>query len=136
VLSRHDISDAQWNLICHLLPGQPGQHGGIAEDNRRFINAIRYISRTGIAWADLPTCFGKWNSVWKRYNHWCKTGVWEKIAGALRNDDTTWISIDSTVVRANVSAAGAKKKSMGAEVRRGRRWGGAAADSPRNCMAS
>ena len=37
---RHDISDAAWELIAPYLPGQRGQWGGIAEDNRRFINAV------------------------------------------------------------------------------------------------
>lgn len=36
---RHDISDAVWSLLEPHLPGQRGQWGGIAQDNRRFINA-------------------------------------------------------------------------------------------------
>jgi transposase len=110
MLSRHDISDAQWDRIAHLLPGQPGGHGGVANDNRLFINAIRFLAKTGIAWADLPTCFGKPNSLWQRYNRWCQKQVWQKIADALRDDDTSWLSVDSSCIRATVAAAGAKKK--------------------------
>lgn len=108
--SRHDISDEDWGRIEHLLPGRPGQHGGVAEDNRRFINAIRYLAKTGVAWRDLPFCYGDFNSVWQRYNRWCEKGVWEKIAQALTDEDREWLSVDSSVVRAAPAAAGAKKK--------------------------
>ena len=44
---RHDISDAVWSLLEPHLPGQRGQWGGIAQDNRRFINGVFWILRTG-----------------------------------------------------------------------------------------
>ena len=113
MLSRHDICDDHWDRIEPLIPGRAGGHGGVGADNRRFVNAVRYLAKTGIAWADLPTCYGKWNSVWYRYNRWCKNGVWEKVAAALRDDDTEWLSVDSSCVRATGAAAGVKKKSDG-----------------------
>lgn len=109
MLSRHDISDDPWNRIAHLLPGQAGGHGGVGNDPRLSLNAIRYLARTGIAWADLPTCFGKPNSLWQRYNRGCRAGLWRKVADALRDDDTEWLSVDSSCVRATGAAAGAKK---------------------------
>ena len=78
-------------------PARPGGHGGVGNDTRLFVDAIRYLAKTGIAWADLPTCFGKPNSLWQRYNRWCRTGVWARVAAALRDDDTEWLSVDSTL---------------------------------------
>ena len=46
---RHAISDADWDRIKDLLPGRPGQHGGVARDNRRFLDAVLWIARTGAA---------------------------------------------------------------------------------------
>ena len=129
MLSRHDISDDHWNRIAHLLPGQAGRHGGVGNDNRLFLNAIRYLAKTGIAWADLPTCYGKPNSLWQRYNRWCQRGVWARIAAELRDDDTEWLSVDSSCVRASVAAAGAEKKATAPAVRRPRRWAAAAVGS-------
>ena len=129
MFSRHDLSDAHWDRIQDLLPGRPGQHGGVGNDNRLFVDAIRYLAKTGIAWADLPTHFGKPNSLWQRYNRWCQRGVWQKIAAALQDDDTEWLSVDSSCVRATVAAAGAKKKSTGRAVNRPRRWATAGAGS-------
>ena len=59
---RHDISDAAWELIAPYLPGQRGQWGGIAKDNRRFINAVFWVLRTGAPWRDLPPDYGKWGT--------------------------------------------------------------------------
>lgn len=100
-----------------------------------FINAIRYLAKTGIAWADLPTCFGKPNSLWQRYNRWCQRGVWAKVAAALRDDDTEWLSVDTTCVRAAVAAAGAKKKSTVPAVRGPKRWAAVGAGLAVNSMA-
>lgn len=64
---RHDISDEQWEFLKPILPGQRGQWGGIAKDNRRFINAVFWILRTGAPWRDLPSDYGNWNSTHRRY---------------------------------------------------------------------
>src|SRR5512135_2301152 len=63
---RHAISDADWERIKHLLPGQPGQHGKVAKDNRLFLDAVLWIAKTGAPWRDLPDRFGNWNSAWRR----------------------------------------------------------------------
>jgi transposase len=51
---RHDISDNLWNFLEPHLPGGDGSVGRKAEDNRRFINAVFWIFRTGAPWRDLP----------------------------------------------------------------------------------
>ncbi len=56
---RHDISDKAWAILEPMLPGQRGQWGGIAEDNRRFINGTLWILRTEAPWRDLPPDYGK-----------------------------------------------------------------------------
>ena len=55
---RHDISDRAWSLLEPHLSGQRGQWGGIAKDNRLFINAVFWILRTGAPWRDLPPDYG------------------------------------------------------------------------------
>ena len=55
---RHDISDRHWALLEPHLPGRAGVWGGVTQDNRRFINAVFWILRTGAPWRDLPASFG------------------------------------------------------------------------------
>jgi transposase len=134
---RHEISDADWDRIKCLLPGQPGQHGGIAEDNRRFINAILYVARTGIPWRDLPERYGNWNTQWRRFDRWAKAGRFAALAAVLRDPDLDVLILDSTAVRAHPCAAGAKKNGTGLAARTIRRLVAAAADSgPRFMGAS
>jgi transposase len=137
MLPRHSIADADWDRIKHLLPGQRGQHGGIARDNRRFIDAVLYVARTGVAWEDLPERLGHWNSQWRRFDRWAKKGRWAAILDALRDPDLEWLILDSSAVRAHPCAAGSKKSSTAAGVRRTRRWAAAGAGSaPRSTAVS
>src|ERR687891_1909138 len=98
---RYEIADADWDRIKDLLPGQPGQHGGVARDNRRFIDAVLYVARTGIPWEDLPERFGNWNSVWRRFDRWAAQGVWLRVFQELQDADLEWLLLDSSVIRAH-----------------------------------
>ena len=106
---RHDISDRMWNKISPLLPGQKGQWGGIAKDNRKFINAVFWILRTGAPWRDLPASYGKWGSVHQRFRRWRNNGVWEKILEKLMEDpDYEWVMIDASHCKVHPHASGAR----------------------------
>ena len=131
---RHAISDEQWKRIENLLPGKPGDPGVTAKDNRLFIDAVLWIAKTGAPWRDLPERFGKWDTVWKRFDRWSRKGIWKRIFEALQDPDLEWLIVDSTVIRAHQHAAGAPKKTA---VHRPRRWAAAAADSvPRSTPLS
>jgi transposase len=126
---RHAISDDDFARIDHLLPGRPGDTGWVAEDNRRFIDAVLYVAKTGVPWRDLPERFGNWNSVWRRFGRWARKGTWGRVFEALQDPDLEWLILDSTVVRAHPHAAGAKKKRTGPGARTSRRWAAAGAGS-------
>ena len=107
---RHDISDEVWEKLSPHLPGQPGQWGGIAEDNRRFINAVFWVLRTGAPWRDLPPDYGKWGSVHQRFIRWRNSGFWEELLFIiidLESDELTWIMIDASHAKVHQHAAGA-----------------------------
>jgi len=106
---RYELTDQQYERIEPLLSGKPGDPGRNAEDNRRFINAVYWIARTGAPWADLPERFGKYDTVYQRFNRWAKKGRWKAIFEALQEPDLDWVMIDSSVVRAHQHAAGQKK---------------------------
>src|SRR3954462_5983297 len=105
-MRRHEIKDEDWERIKDLLPGQPGDPGVTAKDNRLFVNAVLWIAKTGAPWRDLPERFGPWGSVWKRFDRWSKKGAWKRVFEELQDPDLEWIIIDSTVVRAHQHAAG------------------------------
>ena len=115
MLRRHEITDQQWHAIKDLLPGQEGDPGATAKDNRLFINAILWIAKTGAPWRDLPERFGNWNSVFQRFNRWCKAGVFQTIMEKLQDPDLGVLLLDSTIIRAHQHAAGAEGSCAEAE---------------------
>ena len=105
---RHDISNEVWDLIEPLLPGQPGQWGGIAKDNRRFMNAVFWVLRTGAPWRDLPPDYGDWKNTHRRFCRWRDKGRWESILEALaQSPDYEWLMIDASHCKVHPHAAGA-----------------------------
>ena len=100
-MRRHEIADEAWEKIKGLLPGKAGDPGRTAEDNRWFVNAVLWIARTGAGWRDLPERLGVWNSVFQRFNRWCKADVWGRVLKAWQNPDLETLMLDSTVVRAH-----------------------------------
>jgi transposase len=103
---RHELSDEKWAVFEPLLPGRAGGHSGVAKDNRNFLNAVWYVAKTGIPWRDLPERFGKWDTVYHRFNEWSKRGVWQRLFEAVQDPDLEWLMLHSTVVRAHQQAAG------------------------------
>ena len=104
---RHDISDQAWFLLEPHLPGKKGSWGGVATNNRQFINAVFWILRTGAPWRDLPPDYGGWKNTHRRFCRWRDKGVWEGLLEILVNDpDYEWIMIDATHVKVHPHAAG------------------------------
>jgi len=128
---RIGTTDAEWALIGPLLPAERGRGCRPAGDNRPFFDGMMWMARTGAQWRRLPSEYGKWNSVFRRYRRWVETGVFDALLetlAELAGRDRSADMIDSTVVRAHHCAAGIKK-----ELDRPRGSGGRAAASPPNC---
>ena len=113
-MSRGDLSEVEWRILRVLLPveREPGKRGRgrPPEDNRNVINGILWRLRTGAPWRDVPEKYGNWNSIYRRFRRWSACGVWESVAVALAETmaESGHYNIDSTTVRAHVSAAGGK----------------------------
>lgn len=124
---RHDISDKVWRLLKPHLPGQKGQWGGIAQNNRQFMNAVFWIFRTGAPWRDLPPVYGGWSNTHRRFIRWRNAGVWEGVLEqVIDNPDFEWLMIDASHIKIHPHAAGAR----GGNQKMGRTKGG----STQNCI--
>ena len=108
-LHRHDISDSSWSLIEPHLPGRSGAWGGVARDNRKFINAVFWILRTGAPWRYLPEGSGDWSNTHRRFIRWRNKGVWERLLEVLIDQpDYEWLMIDASHCKVHPHASGAK----------------------------
>jgi transposase len=141
VSGRADLSDAQWAVLEPLLPKgkKPGRPPTWAK--RQLIDGIRWRTRAGVPWRDVPERYGPWASVYGLFRAWQRDGTWAAILARLqaRADAArliTWdVSVDSTVVRAHQHAAGARKRGIckpnhPAPSRLTMGWGGPVAGCP------
>ncbi|VAV88505.1 Mobile element protein [hydrothermal vent metagenome] len=104
---RFDLSDEEWAIIEPLLPLK--KRGPKRVCDRRVLNGIFYILRTGAPWRDLPQRYGPRTTVYNRYARWARRGVWRGIFEALagHNEDSL-LFIDASIVKSHRAATGAK----------------------------
>lgn len=106
-----DLTDAQWERIEEFVPGGRKGRRGPRSNNRRFVNALIWMARSGGRWRDMPARFGDFQTVKRRYYRWIEMGVLDRLFSALAQEaDLEWVAIDSTSIRAQAQAAGAARK--------------------------
>jgi len=103
---RFDLSDEEWALLGPLMPKSKRS---ARVDDRKVLNAIFYVLRTGIPWRDLPERYGPHTTVYNRFNRWSRKGIWKRIFDRLAaTSKDSLLLIDSTIVKAHRAASGAK----------------------------
>jgi len=103
------LTDAQWAKIEPHCLGKPSDPGRSGNNNRRFVEAVLWIVRTGSPWRDLPAYFGKWNTVFKRYRDWVKADVFQRLFEACSDEpDMEYAMVDATIVKVHRHGQGAK----------------------------
>jgi transposase len=114
-MGRGGLTNAQWAWLEPLLPvgRKPGRPPVWSE--RQLIDGIRWRTRTGALWRDVPARYGEWETVYGLFRRWQRDGTWKRIlkqlqAEANARDLITWdVSVDSPIARAHQHAAGARR---------------------------
>jgi transposase len=119
-VGRGDLTETQWARLEPLLPlgiksGRPPVHS-----KRQLIDGIRWRTRAGVPWRDVPERYGPWQTVYGLFRRWQRDGTWRDIVTQLQvqvqadaDGLITWdVSVDSTVNRVHQHAAGARKKGV------------------------
>lgn len=100
------------------------RRGSKGADDRRFLEAVLWVLRTGAPWRDLPTELGKWSTIYRRYRRWAVAGRWEMLRQMLETHGRCYFVIDSTIIKAHPHAAGALRIGKSDEEALGRSRGG------------
>ena len=127
------LSAEQFARVYALLQAERKIHTRQREQVRLFLEAVYWLGRSGAQWRFLPSRYGNWNSVYKRFARWDDLGVWARLfAGVADEPDLQRVLIAATVIRAHACAAGAPKKRV---ARRRRGSDARAAAAAPSCMS-
>ena len=111
-MGRYELSDGEWKAIEPHLPNKP--RGVPRVDDRRVLNGIFWVLRSGAPWADLPERYGPRTTVYNRFNRWRKAGVWDRLMDAIvAAHDGEVQMIDTSIVRVRQQGATAKRSYAG-----------------------
>ncbi|MEV7730215.1 IS5 family transposase [Streptomyces sp. NPDC087917] len=111
-----DLTNVQWARLEPLLPQgiKPGRPP--TWTRRQLIDGIRWRTRTGAPWRDVPQRYGPWDRAYDLFRRWQRAGTWKRILEQLQAEADAkgliaWdVSVDSTIARAHQHAAGARKE--------------------------
>lgn len=98
------ISKRQFNKIRRLFPARKQAN---RLDDRKVISAIIFVIRYGIPWRQIPDFYGKWASIYSRFNRWSKAGIIQKMFDAFAHKLPKRCNamIDSTFSKAQRTAS-------------------------------
>ena len=110
-MKRYELTKEQWERVkAILLPERTGQRGRPRKDDRKMLNGMLWIARSGAQWRELPEAYGPWQSVYARFAKWRDDGTLETVFRALSADaDMENLSLDSTCIKVHESANGGGK---------------------------
>lgn len=118
------LTDEQWALIEPLLPQpEPSPKGGRKRiDNRRVLEGILWILRTGARWQDLPEIYPSPSTCWRRLRDWEEQEVWVEIWRTFLADldEAGWLDweeafVDATFIPAKKGAQRSGKRNAARE---------------------
>jgi len=101
---RYELTDDEWVAIKLMLPNKP--RGVPRVNDRRVLNGIFWVLRSGAPWRDLPDNFGPYTTCYNRFVRWRRAGVWAKIMSALAGAHNAAVQmIDTSIVRVHQHGA-------------------------------
>jgi transposase len=101
---RYELSDSEWATIKPFLPNK--SRGVRRVNDRRVLNGIFWVLRSGAPWRDLPVCYGPRTTCYNRFVRWRRAGVWGRIMDSLAAaHDAAVQMIDTSIVRVHQHAA-------------------------------
>ena len=101
---RYELADHEWLAIKPVLPNK--SRGVPRVNDRRVLNGIFWVLRSGAPWRDLPDHFGPYTTCYNRFVRWRRAGVWGRIIDALATaHDAAVQMIDTSIVRVHQHGA-------------------------------
>jgi transposase len=101
---RYELNDHEWAAIKPFLPDKT--RGVPRVNDRRVLNGIFWVLRSGAPWRDVPDNYGPYTTCYNRFVRWRRAGVWTKIMSAFAGaHDAAVQMIDTSIVRVHQHGA-------------------------------
>ena len=71
------MTDEDWAVTLTVFGAVRSRRGDKGRDDRKFLEALHYVTLHTVTWRALPPEFGSWISVWKRFWRLREAGVFE-----------------------------------------------------------
>ena len=106
-MDKYYIKEEVWPKFCEFFQSPEGIYTRNEQNLRRFLEGVFWITRTGAPWRTLPSQYGNWSLVHKRFVPWAEKGVWEPfLVHVSKNYDGESVMLDRTIIRAHACASG------------------------------
>jgi len=112
-MRRLELRDEQWSKIADLFATNRSKRGRQGKDHRRVLNGRFGVLCSGAPWRDLPKCYRSWQTVHDRFRRYRIESFLDVLLGWLQLEHNPQVlidfghwEVDSTIIRANKSAAG------------------------------
>lgn len=119
-MSRHELTDKQWNKLQPYLPKPKQGRGRPEADQRNTLNGIIYVLKTGCSWADMPKKYGSYVTCWRRHRQYVKLAIWDRIWRFLLRDlyaeekiEVHMVHLDASFVPAKLGGTKVGKTKLG-----------------------
>jgi putative transposase len=107
-----EVSDEFWQIARLYIPPlneHPRKGGRQAADERRLLNGMLYVLRTGCQWKMIPKDYYAGSTTHRYFQRWAKAGVFEELWAhcleqydELVGIDWEWQILDSQTVQSPV----------------------------------
>ena len=94
---RYELTDKEWTAINPMLPNKP--RGVPRMNDRRVLNGIFWVLRSGAPWRDLPNNFGPYTTCYNRFARRRRAGLGQDYERTRRGHDVAVQMIDTSIVR-------------------------------------
>ena len=102
-----ELTDSQWQYIEKIIEKEQGIRKR-KHDLRRVMNAILWITRTGVQWRNMDSKYPNWSTVYYYFSKWQKQGFLKRLLSGFvriervrkgRDVEASRLAIDSQSVK-------------------------------------
>lgn len=109
-MQKYYMSETIWERLFGILRTIKTIYTKNKVKTQQFLEGVFFIMRTGAQWRELPSYYGHWRTVHKRFEAWSRKEIWCRLLECFASDsDMESVMLDTTTIRAHACASGYQK---------------------------